>query len=163
MTFKSLGHDVRLFDPLVILRPDVIEIGDEVRIDAFVKLEGGRGMVIGPWVHIASFAHLGIGGGQLELGAESAVASGGKVLTGSADPSWPSMSAAARAVRQYARQGFTSLGPRAVVCTNAVVLPGCHLGEGAILAAGAVATQPIPPWEIWAGIPARHIADRAHR
>ena len=160
--FKSFGSGVLLYEPLVILRPEMIEIGDEVRIDAFCKLEGGRGLIIGPWVHIASFAHIGIGGGQVELGAESAVASGGKILSGSADPAWPSMSAAARPTRQSATKMLTSIGPRAVVCTNAVVLPGCHLGEGAILAAGGVATCPIPAGEVWGGAPARKLRDRCH-
>jgi acetyltransferase-like isoleucine patch superfamily enzyme len=158
--FKSLGRDWTVYHPVLILRPEAIEIGDEVRIDSFVKLEGGLGLLIGNFVHIASFAHLNIGGGALELGAESAVASGGKILSGSADPSWPSMSAAARPTRQSARKMLTSIGPRAVVCANAVVLPGCHLGEGAILAAGAVATCPIPAGEIWGGVPARKLRVR---
>ena len=115
----------------------------------------------GPIGHVVEIA-LGIGGGQVELGAESAVASGGKILSGSADPAWPSMSAAARPTRQSATKMLTSIGPRAVVCTNAVVLPGCHLGEGAILAAGGVATCPIPAGEVWGGAPARKLRDRCH-
>ena len=161
--FKSLGRAWTIYHPIMILRPEVIEIGDDVRIDSFVKLEGGVGLHIGPFVHVASFAHLNIGGGALELGAESAVASGGKILSGSADPSWPSMSAAAPPMRQASTKCLTSIGPRAVVCTNAVVLPGCHLGEDAILAAGGVATCPIPAGEIWGGVPARRLRDRSHR
>jgi len=161
--FKHWGAAVQWYEPILVLRPEVIEIHDEVRIDSYVKLEGGLGLIIGPFVHIAAFAHLNIGGGAVELGAESAVASGGKILGGSADPSWPSMSAAARPTRQSAKKLLTSIGPRAVVCTNAVVLPGCHLGEGAILAAGGVATKPIPAWQIWGGSPARFIKERPHR
>jgi acetyltransferase-like isoleucine patch superfamily enzyme len=161
--FKSCGSGVRLFEPLLILQPERIELGAEVRIDAFCDLRGGLGLVIGPFVHIANHASINIGGGVVELGAESAVAAGGRILGGSADPSWPSMSAAARPTRHADKRMVTSIGPRAVVCTNAVVLPGCHLGEGAILAAGGVATRPIPAWEIHAGVPARKIADRPRR
>lgn len=158
--FARWGANVAWYEPIIVLRPEQITLGDEVRIDGFVKLEGGQGLVIGPWVHIASFAHLNIGGGRLELGIESAVASGGKILSGSADAAWPSMSAAASLSRQSSVQSFTSIGARAVVCSNAVVLPGCHLGDDAILASGAVATQPIPPGEIWGGIPARFLRRR---
>jgi galactoside O-acetyltransferase len=152
-----------LFHPIIMTNQKAIKIGPECRIDSFVKLEGGMGLEIGPFVHLASGAHLNIGGGCVELGAESAVASGGKILGGSADPSWPSMSAAARPTRHHDKRMLTTIGPRAVVATNAVVLPGCHLGEGAILAAGAVATRPIPAWEIWGGAPARFIKERPHR
>jgi acetyltransferase-like isoleucine patch superfamily enzyme len=163
IAFKSCGRDVVIHEPVVILQPDKIDVGDEVRIDAFADLRGGLGLTIGPWTHIANHASINIGGGVVELGAESAVAAGGRVLGGSADPDWPSMSAAARFARHSEKRLLTSIGPRAVVCVNAVVLPGCHLGEGAILAAGSVATRPIPPWEIWAGAPARFIKARPHR
>jgi acetyltransferase-like isoleucine patch superfamily enzyme len=161
--FKSIGHGVVIHEPVVILQPEQIELRDEVRVDAFVDLRGGRGLVIGAWVHIANHASLNVGGGQVELGPESAVAAGARVLGGSADPAWPSMSAAARPTRQSAKKGLTVIGPRAVVGANAVVLPGCHLGEGAILAAGGVATRPIPAGEVWGGVPARKLRDRRPR
>lgn len=161
--FKSCGTGVVLHAPLLVLQPEMIELGDEVRIDSFVDLRGGQGLVIGSFVHVANHASLNVGGGMVELGNESAVAAGARILGGSADPAWPSMSAAARPTRQCAKKSFTSIGPRAVVCTNAVVLPGCHLGEGAILAAGGVATKPIPAGEVWAGVPASRIGERRRR
>ena len=53
------------------------------------------------------------------------------------------------------------IGPQAWVCARAVVLPGVTLGEGAVLAAAAVATKPIPAWTVAAGNPARPIRARA--
>lgn len=44
---------------------------------------------------------------------------------------------------------------------NVVVLKGVTIGRGAIVGAGAVVTKTIPPCEIWAGIPARKIGERA--
>jgi acetyltransferase-like isoleucine patch superfamily enzyme len=41
-----------------------------------------------------------------------------------------------------------------------VVLKGIEIGDGAIVAAGAVVTKSILPREIWAGIPARKIGQR---
>lgn len=40
------------------------------------------------------------------------------------------------------------------------VLKGVHIGNGVVVAAGAVVTKSIPPREIWGGIPARKLADR---
>lgn len=161
--FKSLGRDVRLFEPLVVLQPEMIEIGDEVRIDSFAHIRGGLGLVIGPWVHIADHTSINVGGGVVEFGAESAVAAGGRVLGGTADPSYPSMSAAARPTRQHAKRMLTTIGPRAVVSLNAIVMPGCHLGEGAVLAPLSKAVCPIPAWEIWSGNPAQFFKHRARR
>lgn len=46
---------------------------------------------------------------------------------------------------------------------NAVVLKGVTIGRGAVVAAGAVVTRSVPPYEIWGGVPARRIGSRADR
>ena len=43
---------------------------------------------------------------------------------------------------------------------NVVVLKGVNIGDGAIVAAGAVVTKSILPNEIWAGVPAKKIGCR---
>jgi maltose O-acetyltransferase len=44
--------------------------------------------------------------------------------------------------------------------TNAIILPGCRLGRGSIIAAGAVVTKDVPPLAIVGGNPARVIRTR---
>jgi acetyltransferase-like isoleucine patch superfamily enzyme len=44
--------------------------------------------------------------------------------------------------------------------TRATVMPGTHIGRGAVVAAGAVATGQIPPLAVVAGVPARVITKR---
>lgn len=43
---------------------------------------------------------------------------------------------------------------------NATVLDGVTIGDGSIVGAGSVVTKNIPPFEIWAGNPARFIRKR---
>jgi putative colanic acid biosynthesis acetyltransferase WcaF len=56
-----------------------------------------------------------------------------------------------------------SIGAFAWVCARATVQPGVSMGEGAVLALGAVATRSLEAWSVYAGIPARKIKNRTHR
>lgn len=47
----------------------------------------------------------------------------------------------------------------AVIGSGAVLLPGVEIGEGAMVAAGAVVTRDVPPWTVVAHAPARHVKD----
>lgn len=43
---------------------------------------------------------------------------------------------------------------------NAIILPGCEIGEGSIVGAGAVVTKSFPPYSVIGGNPARVIRSR---
>ncbi|MDX2133699.1 MAG: acyltransferase [Saprospiraceae bacterium] len=43
---------------------------------------------------------------------------------------------------------------------NVVILKGVTIGNGSVVAAGAVVTKSIPQNEVWGGVPARKIRDR---
>lgn len=47
------------------------------------------------------------------------------------------------------------VGKNVWIASNATVVPGVHIGDGAIVAAGAVVTRDVPPNTIVAGVPAR--------
>ena len=44
--------------------------------------------------------------------------------------------------------------------SNVIVLPGVHIGEGAVCCAGCVVTKDIPPYTVVAGIPAKKVGER---
>lgn len=52
------------------------------------------------------------------------------------------------------------IGEDVWIGTRAVILPGVMIGNGAVVAAGAVVTKNIGPNEIWAGVPAKSIGRR---
>lgn len=151
-----------IYEPTLILKADKIHIADTSRVDSWVKIEGGEGVTIGKYVHIASYCHLNIGGGTLVMDDYSAAASGAKIITGSNDIEGLSCSAVAPAEMQIIKRSKVTIGKYAVLFVGAIVLPGVTLGEGAVLAAGGVATKNIPDWEIWGGIPARKMGTRRH-
>jgi acetyltransferase-like isoleucine patch superfamily enzyme len=61
-------------------------------------------------------------------------------------------------------QGLTTapivIGEDVWIGTHVVVLAGVTIGQGAVIAAGSVVTQPVPPYEIWGGVPARFLKKR---
>lgn len=48
------------------------------------------------------------------------------------------------------------------ISARATVLPGVTIGEGAVVAAGAVVSTDVPAWKLVGGVPAKVIADRPH-
>lgn len=57
-------------------------------------------------------------------------------------------------------QPTTRIGSDAWLGYGAIVMRGVTIGDGAIVAAGAVVTRDVPPFEVWAGVPATRLRDR---
>jgi acetyltransferase-like isoleucine patch superfamily enzyme len=49
----------------------------------------------------------------------------------------------------------TRVGYRASIGSNATILCGISIGDGATVGAGSVVTRSVPPWSVVAGVPAR--------
>lgn len=58
------------------------------------------------------------------------------------------------------RGGDVNIGNRVWIGCRAMIMPGVSIGEGAVVAAGAVVTKNVEPFAIVAGVPARKIGDR---
>lgn len=54
----------------------------------------------------------------------------------------------------------TTIGRDVWIGYGATILSGVKIGDGAIVAAGAIVTKDVPPYSIVAGVPAQHIRDR---
>lgn len=84
-------------------------------------------------------------GDDVSIGPEAAI------LTLGHDPQSPNFAD---------RGGAVVIGTRAWIAYRAVVLPGVTIGEGAVVAAGAVVTRNVAPYTIVAGSPAKKVGDR---
>lgn len=143
---KLPGHGVRrwVYRALGLrLGPGVkLYMGAEIRAPERIRI--GRGSIVG---------HRAILDGRLgiTLGENVNLSTGVWIWTVQHDPQSP----------DFADEG----GPvvvhdRAWLSCRVVVLPGVTIGEGAVVAAGAVVTRDVEPYTIVGGVPARKIGER---
>lgn len=63
--------------------------------------------------------------------------------------------------RMY-RMGRVKIEEDVFIGCSVIICNAVTIGKGAIVGAGSVVTKDIPPYQVWAGNPARYIKDRAH-
>lgn len=125
---SSVGSSVRLRMPLVIYHPECISFGSRVDVGENVIIRGGGGISIGNDVLIAAGAAL--------------VSQGHPICP----PRWGCNVSKP-----------ISIGNEVWIGAHAVVLPGVTIGDGAVVAAGAVVSRDVPSYAVVAGVPARVI------
>ncbi len=160
LSFRQVGRDVTIWPLAKVVNPEVISIGDSVIIDDFVYLSGGEETNIGSFAHIASFTSIS-GGGKFTMDDFAGLSGGVRVYTGNEDysgscltnPSVPS------GYRQPIRS-FVRLHKHVIVGSNAVILCGVEIGEGAVIGANALVTKSCDPWTVYVGSPAKPIKRR---
>lgn len=84
-------------------------------------------------------------GDDVSIGPETAI------LTLGHDPQSPEFSD---------KGGEVVIGDRAWICFRSIILPGVTIGEGAVVAAGAVVSRDVEPYNIVAGAPAKPVGIR---
>lgn len=124
----------------------------------------GRGVVIKPYLRVKFPWRLRVGDhvwlgegvwidnlGEVEIGHQVCISQGVYLCTGSHDWGAPGFDLVVRPIR---------ISDHAWICARATLGPGVTIGEGAVLALGAVASRNLDPWQIYAGVPARAIRQR---
>ena len=146
-----LGYDVVFYhEDLVNLYG--CRIGDQTRIGAFVEIQ--RNAVIGSRCKISSHSFICEG---VEIGDEVFVGHG-VMFT---NDSFPRATTAEGRVQTSVDWKLlpTRVRRRASIGSNATILPGITIGEGAMIGAGAVVTCDVPDHAIVVGVPARIVGD----
>lgn len=55
------------------------------------------------------------------------------------------------------------IGAYSWICCRSIILPGIKIGEGAVVASGAVVTRDVEPYTIVGGVPAKEIGKRERK
>lgn len=58
------------------------------------------------------------------------------------------------------KKWFVEIGNDVWIGARATIVNGCRIGDGAVVAAGAVVTKDVPPYTVVGGVPAREIRKR---
>lgn len=129
-----------------------MRVGQRSEISMGVFLQGPRGIQIGRDCHVNRGVLLD-GRGGITIG--NCVSISHRVALVSASHDTHSNSFA------YV-QDEIKIGDYAWIGVHATVLKGVAIGEGAVVAAGAVVTKDVEPYSIVGGVPARKIGERVH-
>jgi maltose O-acetyltransferase len=140
---------VRLF----LLRMRGARIAKRVSMFAQIEIRSPSGLTIGEGSSIGPRVLLDARKG-LDIGKNVTIACEAIVWTLHHDMNSPDFAAVGDPVR---------IGDYAWICSRAVVLPGVRIGEGAVVATGAVVTKDVEPYSVVGGIPARKIGERVRR
>ncbi len=132
----------------------------------------GRGTVVKPFAVIQTQT------GKISIGINCAVSSFDHISTGTHDvvigdnvrlaPSVTLLGGSRNFERRdtlIVDQGSSNtglvIGDDVLIGANVVVLPGCHIGQGAVVGAGSVVSTEVAPYTIVAGVPARVVGQRS--
>lgn len=144
-----------IYEPTIILNPELVKIAESARIDSFCKIEGGKGVEIGEFVHISSFSHINVGGGEVIFEEHSGCSSHCCIGGGSSDWGYLYASAAEPPGLHRKRYYRTVIRRYALLFMGVIVLPDVVIGEGAVVLPGSVVAEDVPDWIIVKGNPAR--------
>ena len=126
----AIGRHASIHRGCRLYCPPRVQIGDNTVINRDVLLDGRMGLVIGSNVSISE---------------------GVAIFTLEHDPNSPDFANRGAVVR---------VADRAFIGAHAIILPGVTIGEGAVVAAGAVVRRDVSPYTIVGGAPARPIGER---
>lgn len=150
---KGFGNGVRIGRGAIARHPETFEIGEGVVIGEQVFIQGrfdGR-CVIGDRVWLGPQSYFD----ARDLVIEEYVGWGpGAKVLGSQHTGLPS---AVPLIQTDLRIEPVRICAWADIGVNAVILPGVTVGKGAIVGAGAVVNEDVPPFAIVAGVPARFV------
>ncbi|MEN6434450.1 MAG: acyltransferase [Anaerolineaceae bacterium] len=150
-----------------------VKLGENVRVYAFVNLYGceiGDESRIGTFVEIQKGAHIGK---RVKISSHSFICEGvtieDNVFIGHGvmfiNDKYPRATAQDGNPQTEADWVLipTRVKKGASIGSNATILCGVTIGEGAIIGAGSVVTKDVPDWMVVAGVPAHIIRELEHQ
>jgi acetyltransferase-like isoleucine patch superfamily enzyme len=127
-----------------------MRLDDRVLIYRGLEFRRARGIEIGEGT-VVGFDCILDGRGDLSLGRNVNLSSEVAIWTMQHDHRDPDFAGV---------QAPVNVGDRAWLSFRCTILPGVTVGEGAVIAAGAVVVKDVPPYAIMAGVPATQVSER---
>lgn len=159
---RACGDKTQIARSAILIHPDRISIGSNVRIDAFCILSAGEeGIEIGDFIHIGAGVSVHGGGGRIVLNDFASLSGRVSIYTASDDfhDGWLVGPTVPDEYRKL-KKGDVILAKFAVVGCGSVLLPGVSLGEGCAVGALSVIRKSVHPGQIVCGNPAVNVGSR---
>lgn len=155
-SFASCGKNFSPHPSLTITGAKNIRIGDNFSSLGITYLFANDGILeIGDNLSLNTNVHIGASFGKIVI--KNNVSIGPNVVLRSADHG----TAPGKLINKQPHVGGTIIIHDDVwIASNAVILKNVELGEGCVVAAGAVVTKDVPPYSIVGGIPAKFLRSR---
>ena len=129
----KMSKNVRFFEGFHVRNPKGITLGDGCSIGTRVLLDGRKGLMVGK---------------SVVFGYECIV--------------W-TLNHNYNDIHFCTKGAPVSIGDFAWICSRSIILPGIHIGEGAVVASGAIVTKAVSPYSIVAGVPAKVVGERERK
>lgn len=157
--FKRLGINVKISDKASIYNPELIELGDNSRIDDFCVVSGK--LIIGKYCHITSMCLIAGGVPGIYFSDFCTLAYGVKVFAQSDDYSGLTLTNSL-IPKKYKNETFESVrfGKHVIVGAGSIIMPGANVADGCSIGAMTLVNKSTDPWGIYVGIPARRVNER---
>jgi len=163
--FASFGENVLISRKASIYRPEVIHMGNSVRIDDFCILSGGKEISLGNYVHISAYCAI-YGGAGIHIDNFSGLSPRCTVFSESDDFGGQSMIGPFFPVEKY-KPGYISapvmLERYVQVGAHSTIFPGTTLAEGVAVGAHSLVLKNCEAWGIYAGSPVKRIKERSRQ
>ena len=129
-----------------------MRIGRQSSIHWRARFRKPSGLVIGNNCIVGEFAMIDARSG-VEIRNNVNIAGEVAIFTKEHDPDSPTFDV---------KGGAVIIDDYVYIGSRVVILPGVHIGYGAVVATGAVVTRDVAPYHIVGGVPAKFIKERNH-
>lgn len=163
-----LGKNVVCCGHLYIRNIGRCKIGNEVRLNSAIwsnPIGGGNKICLQTFKN----GNIEIGDGTglsntaitssilVKIGKNCLIGSGCKIYDTDFHPQISEYRVGDKRNDSYTKNKEIIIEDKVFIGASSIILKGTHIGEGAIIGAGSVVSGNIPPYEIWAGNPAKYI------
>ncbi len=145
----NLGKDVKLSKYINLYG---CKLGNNVKVGAFVEIQ--KNVIVGNCCKISSHSFICEG---VSIGNNCFIGHGVKFINDNMPRAVNSKGELETEDNWKSRFKQTTVCDNVSIGTNATVLGGITIGEGAVIGAGSVVTKDIPSYEVWVGNPAKFL------